>query len=477
MRTAPSVLLLPWYCLGLLCAPVGCARVEAAEALPLRPTSTAPSPVSASPVLDCDREPCVHGTCAGPADARVCACAAGWTGDRCEQAVIDGCDPDPCVHGACTGDGEGYSCACASGWTGPHCDQQVASACEAAPCMRGTCEEVGSTYTCSCEPGWTGPSCDQALDACEPNPCVHGVCVVEHADAASCVCNPGWVGEDCDTVDPCPGFDDSDADGDGTPDGCDPCPTDPANDPDEDGFCNALGTPITLHFQSIAGGSFMQGSQAGDGDEVPVHEVTVTAFEIMRTEVTVAQYAACVDVGACAEPPQGEGRNWNDPGYEDHPVNAVSMYMGAAYCAWAGGRLPTESEWEYAARSGGQDITYPWGDAEPTCALASFNESGTEPHCGTGRTSPACSRPLGNTAQSLCDMAGNVREWVQDRHHFDYIGAPSDGSAWGTEDNGSRGVNRGGSGLGGGLRAADRFRQSPSAQNIAVGFRCVRERS
>ena len=179
---------------------------------------------------------------------------------------------------------------------------------------------------------------------------------------------------------------------------------------------------------TIEGGTFMMGSESGDSNERPVHMVTVPTFQMMRAEITVAQYRACVNAGVCSTPYAGwvkHGYTWssNPSDQEDHPINGVSWRQLMEFAAWVGARLPTEAEWEYAARSQGRDITYPWGDESPTCSLA--QKSG----CG-GDTVPVCSKPAGNTEQGLCDMAGNVWEWVQDEYHSSYEGAPSDGSGW-----------------------------------------------
>jgi formylglycine-generating enzyme required for sulfatase activity len=214
------------------------------------------------------------------------------------------------------------------------------------------------------------------------------------------------------------------------------------------------------------------GSSAGGADELPVHAVTVPTFEMLRTEITVSQYGECVTAGSCTEPGTGTNANWNDPGYEDHPVNYIDWQQAVDFCTWAGGRLPSEAEWEYAARSGGQDITYPWGNDAATCAYAVMNEGGWG--CGMDRTWTVCSKPAGNTTQGLCDMAGNVWEWVQDWYHSDYTGAPIDGSAW--EDSGSIRVIRGGS-FGNTsyyVRAAYRNVLGPALRNAGVAARCVR---
>ena len=240
--------------------------------------------------------------------------------------------------------------------------------------------------------------------------------------------------------------------------------------------CTFDPTPIT--WISIPGGSFEMGSvAAGQVDERPVHTVSVASFELTKTEVTVTQYAACVnDGGACTVPSTSTfWCNWADPGYEDHPVNCVSWYQAVDFCAWVGGRLLSESEWEYAARSRGLDIYYPWGDAAPTCTYAVMHVPGGGYGCGMDRTWPVCSKAAGNTSQGLCDMAGNVHEWVADWYHSDYSGAPVDGSPWlipaGTER-----VIRGGNYHNGGpgMRAAVREDYLPHGGLGDIGFRCAR---
>ncbi|MCD6497958.1 MAG: formylglycine-generating enzyme family protein [Deltaproteobacteria bacterium] len=234
------------------------------------------------------------------------------------------------------------------------------------------------------------------------------------------------------------------------------------------------GDSASLTWITIPGGSFQMGSTAVQSDEQPVHSVTVAGFEMTKSEVTVRQYGACVTDGECTAPGTGTYCNWNDPGYEDHPVNYVDWGQAVAFCTWAGGRLPSESEWEYAARSGGQAIDYPWGNAAATCSYAVMDDGGGR-GCGTGRTMARCSKSAGNTSQGLCDMAGNVWEWVQDWYHSNYNGAPSDGSAW-ESPSGSCRVFRGGSfySYADLLRAAGRGYYAPSYQYAYLGFRCSR---
>lgn len=199
--------------------------------------------------------------------------------------------------------------------------------------------------------------------------------------------------------------------------------------------------PVRIDWVRIPGGNFNMGSESSD-DEKPIHRVTVATFDLARTEVTVEQYGRCVSAGRCSAPGPGSNCNWGVSGREQHPVNCVDWEQVKVFAQWAGGRLPTEAEWEYAARSGGQDWKYPWGEAEANCDRAVMSYGGNG--CGRDSTGPVCSKPAGNTKQGLCDMSGNVWEWTQDWWHASYKDAPSDGSAWEDPPGSFRG-GRGGS--------------------------------
>ncbi len=191
-----------------------------------------------------------------------------------------------------------------------------------------------------------------------------------------------------------------------------------------------------LEWVTIPGGTFMMGSPEGiviiiTNIGQPQHEVTVPTFKISKTEITVQQYGVCVDARICSEPSTAyETDNWGKAGRENNPINSVNWYQAREFAEWLDGRLPSEAEWEYAARSGGQDIVYPWGNEEVICERAVIDSDENGNSCGNATTLQVCSKPLGNTAQGLCDMAGNVREWVEDDWHQSYSGAPSDGRAW-----------------------------------------------
>ena len=225
----------------------------------------------------------------------------------------------------------------------------------------------------------------------------------------------------------------------------------------------------------IPGGSFRMGSESGDSDEKPVHTVRVSSFELLKSEVTVGQYGACVKAGKCSAPDSsGSYCNWGKSGRGRHPVNCVDWKQARAFCGWSGGRLPSESEWEYAARSGGKGWKYPWGNAAATCSRAVMDDGGNG--CGKVRTWPVCSKSSGNSAQGLCDLAGNVWEWVEDCWHGSYETAPSTGKAWTENCSGSNRVGRGGgwNSSAGNARAAFRYNGGPGNRNYDLGFRCAR---
>ena len=231
-------------------------------------------------------------------------------------------------------------------------------------------------------------------------------------------------------------------------------------------------TPPRITWVRLPGGTFSMGGTGGDADEKPAHQVTVSGLGIGKTEVTVGQYGACVRAGTCTAPELGANCNWGTSGRDQHPINCVDHGQATAFCRWAGGRLPTEAEWEYAGTSGGERRKYPWGQEEASCARAVMADGGLG--CGSGHTLPVCSKPRGNSAQGVCDLSGNVWEWVSDWY------GPYPSSAQQNPkgpSSGSYRVLRGGGWNSANpslLRARFRDRTPPAYRYDGLGFRCAR---
>ncbi len=180
-------------------------------------------------------------------------------------------------------------------------------------------------------------------------------------------------------------------------------------------------------------------------------------LQLTRTEVTVSQWKTCVMAGACkastfktsSDSPQC---NWGHVHRGDHPMNCVNWRGADAFCRFAGGRLPTEPEWDAEATNKGAH-SYPWGNEKATCARAVMMDG-----CGKKRTWPVCSKPSGNSVSGLCDMSGNVWEWTSTIDQSDRLSC------------------------GGGWDPKSQFHQRSSARRLPVpshwyydiGFRCAR---
>ena len=214
-------------------------------------------------------------------------------------------------------------------------------------------------------------------------------------------------------------------------------------------------------------GEFRMGSEDEDAwdDEKPEHQVYLDAFWIYQTEVTNAQYRQCVEEDACLLP--GDTTKYQDADYADHPVVHVSWYDADAYCQWSRGQLPTEAEWEKAAR-GTDGRIYPWGDQKPTCNLANFSGC-------VGGTSRVGSYPDGASPYGALDMAGNVWEWVADWYAEDYYSRSPDDNPTGPTSGNKRGIRSGSWYSGrGSLRVSYRNRYGPDNWYGNYGFRCLR---
>jgi eukaryotic-like serine/threonine-protein kinase len=202
-------------------------------------------------------------------------------------------------------------------------------------------------------------------------------------------------------------------------------------------------------------------------EEEPQHPVWLDAFWIDRTEVTNAQYQECVAAGACrvADMP-----SFDPEGKPTHPVVEVTWADARSYCTWAGARLPTEAEWEKAAR-GTDARLYPWGNEPPDCKRANY--WGKEGGC-VGTTAPVGSYPTGASPYGALDMAGNALEWVADWYGQDYYSASPDRNPTGPDSGPGRvlrGLGWGPSPVG--PHVAIRIYTDPAKRGNSIGFRCV----
>ena len=243
--------------------------------------------------------------------------------------------------------------------------------------------------------------------------------------------------------------------------------------------------------------TFSMGSTAGVGneDEHPQHQVTLTGYCIDKTEVTVAAYTQCVASGTCMGAPEPAKDGWDAlcngkrVDRQDHPINCVDWNQATAYCAWVKKRLPSEAEWEYAAR-GGEGRTYPWGNDPPSAKR--LNACGSEcralgKRLGLGdwnvmyedndrweATAPVGSFQSGASPFGALDMAGNVWEWTADRYGAYTAGAST--NPYGPEEGTARVIRGGGWRYNDAswVRGALRYRNAPTDRDSRLGLRCAR---
>jgi formylglycine-generating enzyme required for sulfatase activity len=192
--------------------------------------------------------------------------------------------------------------------------------------------------------------------------------------------------------------------------------------------------------------------------------VTVADFWMDETPVTVAQYKEAVKAGACT-PPYGVDKNqysnWNVPGRENHPVNCIDWHQACAYAKWAGKRLPSEEEWEWAARGRDEARVYPWGNEEPSDQLCWDGEGNDLDEGNRKSTSPVGSYPNGDSRDGLKDMAGNVWEWTINTYASNSDSKVNRGGCWYTA-------------IPVIIPASYRCTNSPSGRYSNLGVRCVR---
>jgi len=199
--------------------------------------------------------------------------------------------------------------------------------------------------------------------------------------------------------------------------------------------------------------------------DAPEDWLLLSGFDLLRTEVTVDEYRRCVAAGACSTPKaplDATDVNYTKAGREKHPVNYVIWQQAEAFCRWLGGRLPSEAEWEYAARSTDTKRDNTVSDYCGECGAPKFE------------TAPVCSHPEGSSAERICDLSANVWEWVADGAHPLFCGAPTDGRAWGGGLPGLR-VLRGGTWNGDEQMDPARHSAPQDRRASDIGFRCARD--
>ena len=452
--------------------------------------------------------------CAAP-----CATAADCPPDfACKEVPdLNGSKSLQCLHAA-------LACVCSDNAV----SAELATDCQAVATGVGTCKgtrqcaKAGSPGAPAgggltpCTPAISAPeSCNGEDDNCDgqtdeatcdkKDACAVSACqaVTEAANGWACVVTSET---DCDDGIPC------------TADSCDSSSgclheamADGASCGNQDACKNDV--CVAKDMVKVPAGKFWMGCNpavvgaAGCGYEIelPQHEVTLDAFLIDVYEVTVERYAKCLKAGACTDPKKDFGWgpffSWLNPGKEKYPIVGVDWFQAAAYCKWVHpkGRLPTEAEWEKAARGGcetnkGSDCakamrTYPWGNQPPDCDHAVIiiepTTGCTEADCGQGCktlfTFPVGSKPKGISPYGLHDMTGNVSEWVQDclvPNAYDKNKANGGKNPiWNVCSDTTNRQLRGGSfnSLHKELRSSDRHDHVPNSVENYVGFRCARD--
>ncbi|MFA5624999.1 MAG: SUMF1/EgtB/PvdO family nonheme iron enzyme, partial [Bradymonadales bacterium] len=310
-----------------------------------------------------------NATCSAP---NTCTCNAGWGGAQCQTPI---CSPACGSNATCTAPN---TCTCNAGWEGSQCQTPI---CEHECINGGSCI---SPNTCECPEEWEGQYCQRPK--CQITCKEREQCVAPN----ECGCIIGWQGADCDLPD-----------------------------------------RIPIHFENIFKMGALEEDKWATDEEKPRHQVKLSPYWIDRYPVTAAAYEMCVKAGACRDPREGEYSTFKKQ--LDHPINYVTWWDAESYCKWASskGRLPTEAEWEYAAK-GHNDMRFVWGEhcpkfwngeycSEPDSILETMLLANCEKdYCKDPfeYTNPVNTEKLSSNMSEfgVMGMTGNVREWTMDWH-------------------------------------------------------------
>ncbi len=216
----------------------------------------------------------------------------------------------------------------------------------------------------------------------------------------------------------------------------------------------------------VPAGEFIMGKGAEGAS--PRHVIYLDAYWMDRVEVTNAMYKGCVVAKACALP-AGDNIAYDQWAYRNHPITYITWFQAAEYCQWAGRRLPTEAEWEKAAR-GTDERLYSWGNTKPNARLANFDETMIHEAVSSFRY------PLGASPYGVLNTSGNVREWVADWYDPNYYHVSPYANPKGP-DTGTERSLRSGSYNEDKREVAvyRRYRHEPQSAGLSRGFRCAQD--